>query len=131
MRDRSSYAFALVSVAAVFDKNGASRFAFGGIGAKPWRTPDADAAAGSGAKAVADAALTGARTTHHNDFKKKLVEQLDAYYRLWQVAPEEEKVGLLERQGIILHTSMVVVDALSVAFHEPWNRQLFAACGEQ
>ena len=41
VRDRSSYAFALVSVAAVFGKNGASRFAFGGIGAKPWRTADA------------------------------------------------------------------------------------------
>ena len=82
VRDRSSYAFALVSVAAVFGKNGASRFAFGGIGAKPWRTADADAAAGSGAKAVAEAALAGARTTHHNDFKKKLVEQtLTSLYR--------------------------------------------------
>jgi xanthine dehydrogenase YagS FAD-binding subunit len=82
VRDRSSYAFALVSVAAVFGKNGASRFAFGGIGAKPWRTVDADAAAGSGAKAVAEAALAGARTTHHNDFKKKLVElTLTSLYR--------------------------------------------------
>ncbi|MBI5509123.1 MAG: hypothetical protein HY903_10250 [Deltaproteobacteria bacterium] len=29
--------------------------------------------------------------------KKKLVEQLDSYYRLWQVAPEEQKAKLLER----------------------------------
>lgn len=82
VRDRASYAFALVSVAAVFGKDGGSRFAFGGIGAKPWRTPIADAAASSGAKAVAEAALSGARTTHHNDFKKTLVERtLASLYR--------------------------------------------------
>ena len=82
VRDRASYAFALVSVAAVFDAKGGSRFAFGGIGAKPWRTEAADAAAKSGAKAVAQAALNGARTTHHNDFKKALVERtLASIYR--------------------------------------------------
>jgi xanthine dehydrogenase YagS FAD-binding subunit len=82
VRDRASYAFALVSVAAVFGKDGGSRFAFGGIGAKPWRTPAADSAASSGAKAVAEAALSGARTTHHNDFKKTLVERtLASLYR--------------------------------------------------
>lgn len=82
VRDRASYAFALVSVAAVFGKDGGGRFAFGGIGAKPWRTPTADAAASSGAKAVAEAALSGARTTHHNAFKKTLVERtLASLYR--------------------------------------------------
>jgi xanthine dehydrogenase YagS FAD-binding subunit len=82
VRDRASYAFALVSVAAVFGGDGTARFAFGGIGAKPWRVAAADAAAKQGAKAVADAALTGARTTHHNDFKKLLVEQtLTSVYR--------------------------------------------------
>ncbi|NML12049.1 xanthine dehydrogenase family protein subunit M [Sphingobium sp. AR-3-1] len=82
VRDRASYAFALVSVAAVFGKDGTARFAFGGIGAKPWRTQEADAAAKSGAKAVAEAALAGARTTHHNDFKKTLVERtLASLYR--------------------------------------------------
>lgn len=82
VRDRASYAFALVSVAAVFGKDGSARFAFGGIGAKPWRVEEADAAAKSGAKAVAEAALAGARTTHHNDFKKTLVERtLASLYR--------------------------------------------------
>lgn len=82
VRDRASYAFALVSVAAVFGKDGTARFAFGGIGAKPWRTAEADAAAKSGAKAVAEAALAGARTTEHNDFKKLLVERtLTSLYR--------------------------------------------------
>lgn len=82
VRDRASYAFALVSVAAVFDAKGGTRFAFGGIGAKPWRTDAADAAAKSGAKAVAQAALSGARTTHHNDFKQALVERtLASIYR--------------------------------------------------
>jgi xanthine dehydrogenase YagS FAD-binding subunit len=82
VRDRASYAFALVSVAAVFGKDGSARFAFGGIGAKPWRVEAADAAAKRGAKAVAEAALAGARTTEHNDFKKLLVERtLASLYR--------------------------------------------------
>ncbi|HUD92606.1 xanthine dehydrogenase family protein subunit M [Sphingobium sp.] len=82
VRDRASYAFALVSVAAIFGKDGTARFAFGGVGAKPWRVPAADAAAKQGAKAVAEAALGGARTTHHNDFKKPLVERtLASLYR--------------------------------------------------
>ncbi|WP_062734450.1 FAD binding domain-containing protein [Sphingobium abikonense] len=82
VRDRASYAFALVSVAAIFGKDGSARFAFGGIGAKPWRNSQADAAAPQGAKAVADAALAGARTTEHNDFKKPLVERtLASLYR--------------------------------------------------
>lgn len=75
VRDRASYAFALVSVAAVFARDGSARFAFGGIGARPWRVAEADAAVGSGARAVAEAALSGARTTSHNDFKKLLVER--------------------------------------------------------
>ncbi|EAT06941.1 xanthine dehydrogenase family protein subunit M [Sphingobium sp. 10 DY56-G10] len=82
VRDRASYAFALVSVAAIFGKDGTARFAFGGIGAKPWRTAEADAAASEGAKAVAQAALAGAQTTEHNDFKRPLVERtLASLYR--------------------------------------------------
>lgn len=75
VRDRASYAFALVSVAAVFGDDGRTRFAFGGLGTKPWRTDAADAVAGSGPKAVAEAVLSGARTTPHNDFKKLLTER--------------------------------------------------------
>lgn len=82
VRDRASYAFALVSVAAIFGKDGSARFAFGGIGTKPWRTPEADAAARDGAKAVAEATLAGAKTTEHNDFKRPLVERtLASLYR--------------------------------------------------
>jgi len=82
VRDRTSYAFALVSVAAVFAKDGQARFAFGGIGARPWRTDAADAAAPSGAAAVAEAALTGARPTVHNAFKQQLTARtLASIYR--------------------------------------------------
>ncbi|KEQ54571.1 FAD binding domain-containing protein [Sphingobium chlorophenolicum] len=82
VRDRASYAFALVSVAAVFGKDGRSRFAFGGIGAKPWRTDAADAAAPSGAAAVAEAALSGARPTAQNAFKQQLTARtLASLYR--------------------------------------------------
>ncbi|MBB5687281.1 FAD binding domain-containing protein [Sphingobium boeckii] len=72
VRDRASYAFALVSVAAVFGKNGEARFAFGGLAPKPWRVDAADAAAKNGAGAVAEAALAGASVTRHNAFKKDL-----------------------------------------------------------
>ncbi|WP_022683353.1 FAD binding domain-containing protein [Sphingobium bisphenolivorans] len=72
VRDRASYAFALVSVAAVFDRDGQGRFAFGGLAPKPWRVAAADAAARSGAPAVAEAALDGARPTPLNAFKQQL-----------------------------------------------------------
>lgn len=82
VRDRASYAFALVSVAAIFGKDGGARFAFGGLAPKPWRVAAADAAASSGAAAVAEAALAGARTTPHNDFKKALTARtLASLYR--------------------------------------------------
>ena len=82
VRDRASYAFALVSVAAVFARDGQARFAFGGIGTKPWRTDAADAAASSGAPAVAEAALSGARPTVHNAFKQQLTARtLASLYR--------------------------------------------------
>lgn len=72
VRDRASYAFALVSVAAVFGEDGSARFAFGGIGTRPWRVEAAEALAASGPAAVAEAVLSDARTTVHNDFKKML-----------------------------------------------------------
>ncbi|HWV11844.1 MAG TPA: xanthine dehydrogenase family protein subunit M [Sphingobium sp.] len=73
VRDRSSYAFALVSVAAVFNGEGGSRFAFGGIAPKPWRVAAADAAASAGSGRVAEAALANARPTAQNAFKQQLV----------------------------------------------------------
>lgn len=72
VRDRTSYAFALVSVAAVFGKDGNARFAFGGLAPKPWRVAAADEAAPRGPTAVAEAVLAGARPTAQNAFKQGL-----------------------------------------------------------
>jgi xanthine dehydrogenase YagS FAD-binding subunit len=75
VRDRASYAFALVSVAAVIQKNGSGRVAVGGIAPKPWRIEAAEAAMSQGAKAVAGQLLAGARPTEDNAFKIPLVER--------------------------------------------------------
>lgn len=75
VRDRASYAFAVVSVAAILGKDGTGRFAFGGLAHKPWRVEAADAAAASGVNAVADAALAGAKTTTQNAFKTDLIRR--------------------------------------------------------
>ncbi len=75
VRDRASYAFALVSVAAVVQKDGSGRVAVGGIAHKPWRIEAAEAAMPQGAKAVAAQLLAGAKTTHDNAFKVPLVER--------------------------------------------------------
>jgi xanthine dehydrogenase YagS FAD-binding subunit len=75
VRDRSSYAFALISVAAVVLPDGSGRVALGGVAHKPWRMPAADASMASGGKAVADQLLAGARTTEDNAFKITLVQR--------------------------------------------------------
>jgi xanthine dehydrogenase YagS FAD-binding subunit len=79
VRDRASYAFALVSVAAVVGDDGNGRFAVGGIAPRPWRTDAADAALPKGARAAAHALLAGAAPTQDNAYKLSLVERtLDA-----------------------------------------------------
>ena len=75
VRDRASYAFALVSVAAVVQRDGSGRIAVGGVAHKPWRVDAADAELPRGAKAVAARLLEGARTTPQNAFKLPLVER--------------------------------------------------------
>ena len=75
VRDRASYAFAIVSVAAVIQKDGTGRVAVGGIAHKPWRVEAAEAAMPEGAKAVATRLLAGARPTGENAFKLPLVER--------------------------------------------------------
>ncbi|KQY50361.1 xanthine dehydrogenase family protein subunit M [Lysobacter sp. Root494] len=75
VRDRASYAFALVSVAAIVQKDGTGRIAAGGIAHKPWRVEAADDALPGGAKAAAAKLLEGARTTEHTAFKLPLVER--------------------------------------------------------
>src|SRR4029079_12994917 len=75
VRDRASYAFALVSIAAIVQRDGTGRVALGGIAHKPWRVEEAEAEMPRGAKAVTARLLTGARPTPENAFKLKLVER--------------------------------------------------------
>ena len=75
VRDRASYAFALISVAAVVQPDGSGRLAFGGLAHKPWRVEDGERRMKQGAKAVIDVVLRGARTTDQNAFKVVLVER--------------------------------------------------------
>ena len=75
VRDRASYAFALVSVAAVIQQDGSGRAAFGGVSHKPWRVEAAESAMPQGARAVASQAFAGARPTADNRFKLLLAER--------------------------------------------------------
>ena len=85
VRDRASYAFALVSVAAIVETVGgrirSARLAFGGLAPKPWRVPGAEAAlvgAAAGATtfdAAATATLDGATGHGGNDFKIPLTRR--------------------------------------------------------
>lgn len=75
VRDRASYAFALVSVAAIVQRDGTGRVALGGVAHKPWRVEAAEREMPRGAKAVAAGLVAGARTTHDNAFKAPLVER--------------------------------------------------------
>jgi xanthine dehydrogenase YagS FAD-binding subunit len=75
VRDRASYAYALVSVAAVIGKDGAGHVAFGGVAHKPWRVEAAETDLRKGAKAVTDKAFAGAKPTHDNAYKLKLAER--------------------------------------------------------
>ena len=82
VRDRASYAFALVSVAAALDiSNGTireARVALGGVAHKPWRATRAEQVL-NGQRAdeatfrrAAEAAMQGAQGTEHNRFKIEL-----------------------------------------------------------
>jgi xanthine dehydrogenase YagS FAD-binding subunit len=73
VRDRASYAFATVSLAAVVT-GGRVRLAFGGLAAKPWRVEAAEKALSDGVtlEKAADEILAGARTTEDNAFKLPL-----------------------------------------------------------
>jgi xanthine dehydrogenase YagS FAD-binding subunit len=88
VRDRASYAFALVSVAAIVDTGGGkvrdARLALGGVAHKPWVPKEAEreligapAEAGS-YEAAARAALREAQPYPYNEFKVPLAERLVA-----------------------------------------------------
>jgi xanthine dehydrogenase YagS FAD-binding subunit len=79
VRDRASYAFALISVAAIVHPDRSGRVALGGVAHKPWRLPAAEASMPNGGRAVVDHLLAGARPTSQNTFKLPLVQRtLDA-----------------------------------------------------
>ena len=85
LRDRLSYAFALVSVAAALRLEGGTiaeaRIALGGVAHKPWRLPEAEQLLRGKAPspalfaAAADALLAGARGQGKNDFKIELARR--------------------------------------------------------
>ncbi|WP_434384436.1 FAD binding domain-containing protein [Melittangium boletus] len=85
LRDRQSYAFALVSVAAALQLDGdtirQARIALGGVAHKPWRSPEAEAllvgkpATREHFQTVADALLQGARGHGDNTFKIELARR--------------------------------------------------------
>ncbi len=75
VRDRASYAFALVSVGAVIQPDGTGRVAVGGIAHKPWRVEAADTELPNGARATSRVLLADARSTEQNRFKIDLVER--------------------------------------------------------
>ena len=85
VRDRLSYAFALVSVAAALDLDAggsirAARIALGGVAHKPWRVEEAEQelvgkqAGESAFEAAAERILQGARGYGQNDFKLTLAK---------------------------------------------------------
>ena len=85
IRDRASYAFALVSVAAALDINGSviseARLALGGVAHKPWRDMDVEkwlvgkTVSEETFAAAADALLQNAEPLEHNAFKVKLARR--------------------------------------------------------
>jgi xanthine dehydrogenase YagS FAD-binding subunit len=75
VRDRASYAFALVSVAAIVQRDGTGRVALGGVAHKPWRIEAAEAQMPRGARAVAAQLLAEARPTRESAFKLSLAER--------------------------------------------------------
>ncbi|TLX55692.1 xanthine dehydrogenase family protein subunit M [Stutzerimonas nosocomialis] len=85
VRDRASYAFALVSVAAALEMDGeriaGARLALGGVAHKPWRKPEAEAvlvgqvADDAAFATAADLLLAGASGFEHNAFKIELARR--------------------------------------------------------
>jgi xanthine dehydrogenase YagS FAD-binding subunit len=89
LRDRASYEFALASAAVVLTVAGGNvtraRVALGGVGTKPWRSPEAEAALvgqpanEAGFRKAAEAALRDARPQSENGFKIELARRCLAH----------------------------------------------------
>jgi xanthine dehydrogenase YagS FAD-binding subunit len=89
LRDRASFEFALASAAVVITAGGGkitrARVALGGVGTKPWRSPEAEAelTGQSATQAVfqkaAEAALRDAKPQSQNGFKVELAKRCLAH----------------------------------------------------
>jgi xanthine dehydrogenase YagS FAD-binding subunit len=85
LRDRASYEFALASAAVVMNLTRGSisyvRIAMGGVGTKPWRSPEAEAvltgkpATAGNFRQAAEAALRNAKPQSENKFKIELAKR--------------------------------------------------------
>jgi xanthine dehydrogenase YagS FAD-binding subunit len=85
LRDRASYSFALISVAAALDVKGNRihdvRFALGGVAHKPWRSPEAEAflkskpATAETFQQAAEIVLQDAKPLTHNRFKVDMAKR--------------------------------------------------------
>ena len=75
VRDRASYAFALISVAAVVQADGSGRVALGGVAHKPWRLEEADAELVNGTQKVWERLFATAQPTDENQFKLILAQR--------------------------------------------------------
>ena len=103
LRDRQSYAFALVSVATGLELDGdvikEARIALGGVAHKPWRVTEAEdllkgkpATPENFAKAAA-AILQGAKGYKHNSFKIELAKRAIIRNGLMALEPESQRPG--------------------------------------
>ena len=101
MRDRASYAFALVSVAAGLEMEGGTikdvRLALGGVAHKPWRAERAEAALRGGPateaafRAAAEAELAAAAALRDNAFKIELATRGDRRHSRKLASAEETR----------------------------------------
>lgn len=103
LRDRHSYAFALVSVATGLDLDGdtikEARIALGGVAHKPWRIPEAEAflkgkaATGENFAAAAAIILEGAKGYEHNSFKTEMAKRAIERNCIMALHPESQRPG--------------------------------------
>lgn len=75
VRDRASYAFAVVSVAAMVRPDGSGRVALGGVAPRPWRVEAAEAELPRGSRSAMEGILADATPTPANAFKQMLAER--------------------------------------------------------
>src|SRR3954466_14613414 len=85
VRDRASFEFAVVSAAVAVEMDGPrirqARIGLGGVGTKPWRVPQVEAALAGASldpaelRSAAALAAVGAQGRGHNDFKIELMQR--------------------------------------------------------